>query len=274
MPRSRLNRCVWHIPVFRVLGLILLLAAALKSYQLATQGLPAQGFFTSRWLLIGLAEGEIALGLWLWFGFFPRLTRWLALAWFAALLGVSLPFALTGQGSCTCFGSLRVMPWVVSLLDFCAVVMLAMVPIAQAQSLHRLARWKLPAVLGLYFLIAIPSGLAMARGLDGTPALEVSRERLDLGVLLRGGSMASRFSLRNRGSKPVEIASVQTSCSCLDVRLPVLRLDPGQVMQAVAQIDLQDRQEFQSDLAIEAWGKTSSGNLAFRIIVAASVNRD
>ena len=48
-----------------ILGLILLIAAALKAFQLATEPVAESGLLTSRWFLIGGVEFELFFGLWL-----------------------------------------------------------------------------------------------------------------------------------------------------------------------------------------------------------------
>jgi hypothetical protein len=48
-----------------VLGLVLLTAAALKGYQLATEPIVGWGFLNSRWFLIGVVDFELFFGLWL-----------------------------------------------------------------------------------------------------------------------------------------------------------------------------------------------------------------
>jgi len=61
------------------LGLLLLIAAALKGHQLATEPVPETGLLTSRWFLIGVVEFELFFGLWLLSGLYPKWT------WRAAL---------------------------------------------------------------------------------------------------------------------------------------------------------------------------------------------
>jgi hypothetical protein len=61
-----------------VLGYVLLTAAALKGYQLATEPAVNRNLFTSRWFLILVVEFEIAFALVFLSGLHKRLTWWLA----------------------------------------------------------------------------------------------------------------------------------------------------------------------------------------------------
>jgi len=274
MLKAWLSRGASHTLVFRALGLVLLLAAALKGYQLATAPLPATGLITSRWLLLGLTEFEIAFGLWLWAGLYPRQTRWAALAWFAALLVVNLGLIASGESSCSCFGPLQVMPWALALFHLLAIVTLWAVPVRTPANGGSSSQLRMLAVVVLCLATGIPGGLAMAHGPAGLPLLEVSRERIDLGTMPKGGSTEHAFSLRNPGTAPVEIASVDRSCECLDVCLAGAVVPPGGFVQGVLRIDLHDRQDFHGYLAVEIQGKTASGEPAFLIVVAASISGD
>ena len=72
-----------------VLGLVLLVAVALKGHQLATEPVAETGLLTSRWFLIAVVEFELFFGLWLLGGLLPKWTSRVALlcfGLFAALL--------------------------------------------------------------------------------------------------------------------------------------------------------------------------------------------
>ena len=60
-----------------LLGLVLLVAVALKGYEIATEELLEYSLLTSRWFLISVVEWEIFFALWLLGGFhrfYPRTT--------------------------------------------------------------------------------------------------------------------------------------------------------------------------------------------------------
>jgi hypothetical protein len=52
-------------------ALLLLVAASLKAYQLATEPVLGSGLLESRWFLIGVVEFELFFGLWLLSGMLP-----------------------------------------------------------------------------------------------------------------------------------------------------------------------------------------------------------
>lgn len=100
-----------------LLGLLLLLAAALKGHALATEPLVTEGLLGSRPVMIILVEIELAFGLWLLSGLEPRRTWWAAVILFAGFACVSLYKALSGYAECSCFGQLKASPWHAFTLD-------------------------------------------------------------------------------------------------------------------------------------------------------------
>ena len=54
-----------------VLGALLLVAAALKTHQLATEPVANEDIFTARWFLTGVVELEMFMGVWLIVGAAP-----------------------------------------------------------------------------------------------------------------------------------------------------------------------------------------------------------
>jgi hypothetical protein len=82
------------------------------------------GIFHSRWFNVLVVEFELFFGLWLVFGFLPKLTRLVAIGCFSTFTIVSLYKALSGEMSCGCFGSVEVNPWITMLLDLVIVTLL------------------------------------------------------------------------------------------------------------------------------------------------------
>jgi hypothetical protein len=101
-----------------VLGLVLVVAGALKLYELAFE---AQDESTPTTLLMVFAKAEILGGLWIVVGADPIQTRRWALAAFVGLALASLLQALAGKCSCGCFGTLSVNPWLVLVFDLTGV---------------------------------------------------------------------------------------------------------------------------------------------------------
>ncbi|MGO8746693.1 MAG: MauE/DoxX family redox-associated membrane protein [Thermoguttaceae bacterium] len=103
-----------------VLGILLLTAAALKGYQLATEPPLGTGLLDAWWLLVVVIEGEIALGLALVAGIRKRLTWAAALACFSVFAVVSLAKTVGGEASCGCWGRMDVPPIWTACLDVTA----------------------------------------------------------------------------------------------------------------------------------------------------------
>jgi uncharacterized membrane protein YphA (DoxX/SURF4 family) len=102
---------------------VLLVAAGLKAHQLSTVPMLGDGIFHSRWLNVLVVEFELFFGLWLVFGFLPKLTRLAAMGCFLAFAIVSFYEALSGETSCGCFGAVVVNPWFTMTFD-CSIVIL------------------------------------------------------------------------------------------------------------------------------------------------------
>jgi hypothetical protein len=169
------------------LGSLLLVAAGLKGYQLATEPVLEPGLFESRWFLIAVVEFELFFGLWLLSGVFPKATWAAALACFAVFAGVSLYKALSGHATCGCFGKVPVNPWYTAALDISVVLSLARwrptgtVPIFAAHSSPPPRRVGFAAKMGLsplavrtlavaaiWLFVGVPAAVAMASHADAS----------------------------------------------------------------------------------------------------------
>ncbi|MFV1965060.1 MAG: MauE/DoxX family redox-associated membrane protein [Pirellulaceae bacterium] len=104
-----------------LLGVVLLIAAALKAWQLSTEPVAEDGLLTSRGFLIALVEFELLFGLCLLFGLVPRVTWPIAMLCFVGFSCVALYKALSGAASCGCFGKVEVNPWYTFAFDVGAV---------------------------------------------------------------------------------------------------------------------------------------------------------
>ena len=146
-------RLAWSIGVWFFAAGLLLVAAFLKGYELATQPSLA-GFQEHRTLLIAQVEMEGFVGLWMLLGPARRGAWYAATVGFACFMCVALYKAMTGAVSCGCFGVVHVNPWITACLD---AVMLAGIwltgyrwLVSPAHSRPCGARW---LVLFLLFLI-------------------------------------------------------------------------------------------------------------------------
>jgi hypothetical protein len=107
-----------------LLGLLLLTAAVLKTHQLATEPVLGTGLLESRWFLAVVVEYELLLGFWLFSGLFQRTAWWILLATFAGFAVVAAAKAVSGEASCGCFGRVATPPWLVLVIDVCAILAL------------------------------------------------------------------------------------------------------------------------------------------------------
>lgn len=149
----------------RALGGLLLIAASLKAYELATAPVPAESILDSRWTLIAVVESELLFGIWLLFGLCPKFTWAAALGCFALFAAVSLYKAASGQASCGCFGRVPINPWYVTAFD--AIIVMALLrwrprsSEGQAVRFVRLRPLHVAAVLLAWLLVGLPAAAAM-----------------------------------------------------------------------------------------------------------------
>ena len=106
------------------IALVLLTAAALKGYDLATGPVAGSGLLDSRWVLVGVVEMELFLSFWLVGNVWPKTTWAAVLACFTAFSCVTLYKALSGYASCGCFGRVSVNPWYTTTLDLAIILSL------------------------------------------------------------------------------------------------------------------------------------------------------
>ncbi len=128
-----------------VIGSVLLIAVALKGYEVATEELLEDSLLTSRWFLMLAVEFEVLLALWLvggFYQFYPAITRCVAVVYFLILAEVALDAVVKGQPSCACFGKALVPPWVTGSFDVFALVLLVAAPLPHAsRGTGQIYRW-------------------------------------------------------------------------------------------------------------------------------------
>lgn len=152
-------RAVSGVPA--VLGVVLLIAAALKTHQLATSPTAETSLLTSRWFLIALVEFELALGLWLISWTYPKPARMASLVAFAAFAAASLIQVLSGESSCGCFGKVVIKPLYTLLFDLAALAVLWRWG-PQATSDVRSHFFRLTASAFLFLLMGVSAALIMS----------------------------------------------------------------------------------------------------------------
>ncbi|MDR2346341.1 MAG: hypothetical protein LBE18_09770 [Planctomycetaceae bacterium] len=117
-----------------IIAIILIIAAGLKTYQLATAPIPppVQGsiftpllvILSKRWLLMIIVELEILFALILFSGILRQLTWFISLLCFTSFSIISIIKGLSGESSCGCFGVVAVNPWITVLMDLIIVILL------------------------------------------------------------------------------------------------------------------------------------------------------
>ena len=145
-----------------IVAAILLFAAGMKAWQLATIPTIGEGLLHARWFNIAVVEFELAFSIWLISGILPRLTRLATIGLFTTFAGVSLYKALLGEASCGCFGAAQVNPWFTATLDIAIVV--ALLCCRKVQCMNRVFPIKKVAFAAvLWTIVTVPLLYTIAR---------------------------------------------------------------------------------------------------------------
>lgn len=157
--RKRSWRSAVSRGVFTAAGLLLMVAAALKAHQLATQ--PVDDRIWQSLQLIG----EWVLGVWLVSGVFRRVAWVVGIIVFAVFAAVSLDKGLADANSCGCFGLVQVNPWVTFSVDVVVVLLLAgfRPRKAEPEGGGTPARWARPAAAAALVLLGGVGGWVYAQ---------------------------------------------------------------------------------------------------------------
>lgn len=118
-----------------VIAAVLLLAAGLKAYQLATAPFlppvqrsiftPLLELLNNRGLLVFVVEVEILFALVLLSGIQQHWTWFISFLTFTAFFFISVMKGLNGESSYGCFGVITVNPWITASFDIIIVILLA-----------------------------------------------------------------------------------------------------------------------------------------------------
>jgi hypothetical protein len=213
-------------------GALLLGAAGLKAYALATDPFAQDSPLLSPRLLIATIQVETLLGLWLVSGWAPRAARLAGIGFFLILAGSSLYLALEGQPSCGCLGRVTVSPWLTFALDTAVVAALLLLRPAPGFAIPTggLLRASWPIALGTMLILVLTAGLfllavedpeaALAR-LRGEP-ITVEPSRSWVGERPAWEEETFTILLRNHGNARVRIYGGTADCACIVTRdLPV-----------------------------------------------------
>ena len=215
--------------VARVVGALLLLAAALKAQGIALAPVSAMGMFAAGWFQVALVVAEVLLGVWLILGLAPLGSWALALAVFTVFAAFSSYQAIIGRSSCGCFGRLQVNPWYA--FGFDVAVLMGLVwcrPSLKSawenpRALAKAALLPAVCIFGGTLVLAgalmgaahlafgsMPAAIAFFRG----ERVSVEPAILDLGSAEPGESREVPLTITNWTEKPIRVFGGTANCSC------------------------------------------------------------
>jgi hypothetical protein len=238
----------------RGLGVLLLVAAALKLYGLAVEPVGGVGIFSEPWVQTLIVEWEIALGIWLVWGV-NRALAWLAaMATFATFAAVSAWQGWIGQTTCGCFGALRVNPWAALGVDLAALAVLAFARqhAWTIEAPKRLANTLRPLALGACGVFAILGGMAGLATIGfGSPdaglaylrgeRLTVAPRVVDVGEGYVDKSTEVVITLRNWTDKAIRIIGGTSDCSCVVTNDLPVTVSPGEAQRLTISLAMKGR---------------------------------
>jgi hypothetical protein len=219
------------------LGLLLLVAAGLKTHGLLRNPFGDGSFLTSAHVQVATIEIEVLLGLWLLTG---RSHRWAwaaALVLFGVLAGVSLSLALAGQPACSCFGQLPVSPWVSFGIDVIAVAALLLWRPPRGQNIENpvwAQEWSKIGI-GVCLLLVLVGGVLLFGFANPAEALAwIRNEAITVDPPIRqvgkgkpGEEQTFDVTLTNRTKRPIRLVGGTTTCACVATSDLPLTIEPG-----------------------------------------------
>lgn len=226
--------------ILRILGSLLLVAAALKVHGLVTQPAYDTGSFSGPWLQTLAVEWEIALGLWLLCGIYRSLAWLCAFITFLAFSAVSLLQGLVGTTSCSCFGQFGISPWFALAIDLTAVASLItargnLPATNDQQSLSRLPFASIVGIAGClsvfltgfvgysyYQFGSLDAAIAALRA----ETISVRPSLVDIGAHRQGEATLVEVELINRSDNAILVYGSASDCACNVIRNLPLRLSP------------------------------------------------
>jgi hypothetical protein len=234
----------------RILGALLLTAAALKIWGFGVDPVARSGIFSSpgfQFLVIGF---ELSLGVWLLSGKQPAGAWVIVLATFIAFSGVTFYQGMIGQASCGCAGRIvTINPWVAFTVDLAAVAALLLArpdlkPLWEQRG--AIARYG-SCALGGYLLLAgslaafahlqygsIDAALAKLRN----ERLSVSPSLVDVGEGYPGETREAVLELTNRTNEPIRVIGGTADCSCTVLGDLPVTIGPGESQSITIQLRL------------------------------------
>jgi hypothetical protein len=166
---NRITYRRWTVMRF-VVAAILLIAAGLKTYQLATTPSLGDGLLHNWWFNVFVVEFELFIGVWLILGLLPKLTWLVTICLFSIFSLVTFYEAVIGEKSCNCFGNVTVNPWITMTFDLIMTGLL-LIFLPKKYFFHRKMFWeeltglrhkgRIVAVVGIWLAVTVPMMFAM-----------------------------------------------------------------------------------------------------------------
>jgi Protein of unknown function (DUF1573) len=241
----------WRL-VAALVGVLLLAAAALKTYG-AFRGLVSPlGAFASPWVQFALVQAECLLGVWLLSGWYPRGAWAATMLTFAGFAAISAYQGRIGQASCGCFGALSVKPWYTFGLDLFVLAVLGFARPRQQTlmsgheppALPSFARNAIPVVITTAVLLVALTTTATVR--YGSPAaalaqlrgerLSVSPSVVDFGDAPGGETREAAIDLTNRTEHPLRVVGGTSDCACTVLQDLPVTVAPGETRSVTVRV--------------------------------------
>jgi hypothetical protein len=279
---SRKPRAFVRYDVIRnLLSIVLLTAAGLKVHSLTADSHPHEAWLASRPLQIATISVEVGLAIGLISSPRNRGVWASAIGFFAIVAGVSLFTAIHGL-PCCCVGSLKVPPWCMFGIDVAAIVTLCCCVPRRGNSSTGTSRWfeakvgHIAAATASVLMAGAFLGMAATRLPAGAAVLTghefpIEVEYVDFGTIPQGGRAERLIELSNRTSEEVEIASISTTCNCLQLDLAPRLIAAGGSRAVRVLLDLREESSYVGNLEAYIEGITVNGRTGFRIVVSAAI---
>ncbi|MFA5784963.1 MAG: MauE/DoxX family redox-associated membrane protein, partial [Phycisphaerae bacterium] len=169
--------------VMTLAGLLLIVASALKAYQMLTEPIVSKGLWESWEFFLVTVPLEMSLGIWLVSGLFRKAAWLFGTLSFGFFVGVTAYKALTGELSCGCFGTVSVDPWITLIALDIPLFLLLLIFYPRGEKLLP-PPWPHPLHC---LLIAIP-GAFIVGALIPTLAFNKAPDRSDKYILIKPDS--------------------------------------------------------------------------------------
>lgn len=173
--------------VMTIAGLLLIVASALKAYQMLTEPIVSKGLWESWEFFIVTVPLEMSLGIWLVSGLFRKAAWLFGTLSFGFFVGVTAYKALTGELSCGCFGTVSVDPWITLIALDIPLFLLLLIFYPRGEKLLP-PPWPHPLHC---LLIAIP-GAFIVGALIPTLAFNKAPDRSDKYIVIKPGDWQTK----------------------------------------------------------------------------------